>query len=181
MLPRGGPPPISHPGDTPQCCTATSASCGGNVLINVGPTKDGVIVPIFEERLRQMGQWLAINGEGIFGTKPWTFQNETLNGEIWYTSKPAASVKRGVNQEAASLKDVYAILLKWPEDMTQPLILGDPVPTDATEVSLLGYDGPVFPWIHHVGSGLEISLPIIPASAMPCQWAWVLKLTNIFN
>ena len=58
-------------------------SCGGNLLINVGPTKDGIIVPIFEERLRQMGQWLDVNGEGIYGTKPWTFQNETLNGNVW--------------------------------------------------------------------------------------------------
>jgi len=31
-------------------------SCGGNLLINVGPTSDGRIIPIFEERLRQMGQ-----------------------------------------------------------------------------------------------------------------------------
>ncbi|KAK3799923.1 hypothetical protein RRG08_003005 [Elysia crispata] len=159
---------------------AQVVSCGGNLLINVGPTKDGVIVPILEERLRQMGQWLAVNGEGIYGTKPWTFQNETLNGDIWYTSKPAASVKEE-EQATASLKDVYAILLKWPDDLTQPLVLGDPVPTDTTEVSLLGYDGPVFPWIHHVGSGLEISLPSIPAFAMPCQWAWTLKLTNIYN
>ena len=31
-------------------------SCGGNLLMNVGPTADGRIVPIFEERLRQMGK-----------------------------------------------------------------------------------------------------------------------------
>ncbi|GFO21442.1 alpha-l-fucosidase-like [Plakobranchus ocellatus] len=156
---------------------AEVVSCGGNLLLNVGPTKDGIIIPIFEERLRQMGQWLAVNGEGIYGTKPWTFQNETLNGNIWYTSKPAASTE-GV---ASGLTDVFAILLKWPEDLSQPLILADPVPTDSTQVSLLGYEGPAFPWIHHVGSGLEISLPMIPATSMPCEWAWVLKLTDIYN
>lgn len=34
---------------------AITVSCGGNLLMNVGPTKDGIISPIFEERLRGMG------------------------------------------------------------------------------------------------------------------------------
>jgi len=33
-----------------------TVSCGGNLLMNVGPTKDGIISPIFEERLRGMGK-----------------------------------------------------------------------------------------------------------------------------
>ncbi|GFO40534.1 alpha-l-fucosidase-like [Plakobranchus ocellatus] len=156
---------------------AQVVSCGGNLLLNIGPTKDGTIVPIFEERLRQMGHWLTVNGEGIYGTKPWTFQNETLNENIWYTSKPAASTKGA----ESGLTDVFAILLKWPEDLSHPLILADPIPTDSTQISLLGYEGPVFPWIHHVGSGLEINLPMIHATSMPCEWAWVLKLTDIYN
>ena len=60
-----------------------TVSCGGNILINVGPNKDGVIVPILEERLRQLGTWLKMNGEGIYGTRPWKHQNDTTNPNVW--------------------------------------------------------------------------------------------------
>ena len=59
-------------------------SCGGNILINVGPTKEGTIIPLFEERLRAMGDWLKVNGEGIYGTKPWKYQNDTETPRVWY-------------------------------------------------------------------------------------------------
>ena len=58
-------------------------SCGGNILINVGPTKEGRIIPLFEERLRGMGDWLKVNGEGIYGTRPWKFQNDTQTPHVW--------------------------------------------------------------------------------------------------
>ncbi len=44
------------------------ASRGGNFLLNVGPQPDGTIQPEFQERLRTIGSWLAVNGEGIYGT-----------------------------------------------------------------------------------------------------------------
>lgn len=51
--------------------------------MNVGPTKEGTIIPIFEERLRQMGEWLSINGEGVYGSKPWKHQNDSVNPNVW--------------------------------------------------------------------------------------------------
>lgn len=62
---------------------ASTVSCGGNMLLNVGPTHDGRIAPIFEERLRQIGSWLEINGEAIYASKPWTYQNDTLTPDVW--------------------------------------------------------------------------------------------------
>jgi len=44
------------------------ASRGGNFLLNVGPQPDGVIQPEFQDGLRAIGDWLAMNGESIYGT-----------------------------------------------------------------------------------------------------------------
>lgn len=54
--------------------------------VNVGPTKAGTIEVIFEERLRQMGKWLSINGEAIYSSKPWKYQNDTVTNGVWYTT-----------------------------------------------------------------------------------------------
>ncbi|KAB7494361.1 Alpha-L-fucosidase [Armadillidium nasatum] len=88
-------------------------SCGGNLLVNTGPTHDGRIAPIMEERLRQMGFWLGINGEAIYG-----FTRRD-------SEKPA----------------VYALVLNWPED--DSLILGTVKSTTKTKIQMLGYSKPL--------------------------------------
>ena len=55
----------------------------GNILVNIGPTSDGLITPIMEERLRQLGSWLSINGEAIYETKPWVYPKEKLTDSVW--------------------------------------------------------------------------------------------------
>ncbi len=46
------------------------ASKGGNLLLNVGPTAEGLIPAPSIERLKAMGQWLEVNGEAIYGVDP---------------------------------------------------------------------------------------------------------------
>ena len=48
---------------------AKSAAVGGNLLLNVGPTPEGEILPVQAERLRGVGRWLADNGPAIYGTR----------------------------------------------------------------------------------------------------------------
>ena len=43
----------------------------GNLLLNIGPKPDGTITPEQQEVLREIGAWLKINGEAIYGTRPW--------------------------------------------------------------------------------------------------------------
>lgn len=50
------------------------ASKGGNFLLNIGPRPDGTIQPEFVERLKQIGAWLRVNGEAIYGSEPSVFE-----------------------------------------------------------------------------------------------------------
>ncbi|KAJ3613116.1 hypothetical protein NHX12_019368 [Muraenolepis orangiensis] len=141
-----------------------TVALGGNLLMNVGPTHEGVIPPIFQERLGQVGGWLAVNGEAIYHTTPWRAQNDSLTPHVWYTYGPQK-------------KAVYAILLDWPD--SGAVVLGEPLAlgSGATQVELLGY-GPL-PWRSREPSGVSVQLPPLTINQMPCQWAWALRLTGV--
>lgn len=133
-----------------------TVSCGGNLLMNVGPTKDGIISPIFEERLRGIGNWLKINGEAIYNSKPWKVQNDTLTGNVWYTQS-----KDG--------KRLYASFLEWPKEST--LYLGSLKVPDNSHISLLG-SSKKLDWMQN---STQLTVPL-PDKANRGEPAWVLKI-----
>jgi len=157
---------------------ARTISCGGNLLMNVGPTDYGKILPIFEERLTQMGQWLKINDEAVFGSKPWIYQNDTLTPNVWYTSKLRTvgnlPISRIYNPQEKANTVVYAFVLKWPDD--NQLELASPKPTAQTKVTLLGYNRTVLTVKPLQPSGMTVDLSSVQWTRLPSLWAWVLKL-----
>lgn len=63
---------------------------GGNLLLGVGPTPEGLIQPEAVERLHEIGQWLNAYGRAIYGTVTTTPYND---GDVWFTqSKDGTSV-----------------------------------------------------------------------------------------
>uniref|UniRef100_A0A1B6D5J4 Putative alpha-L-fucosidase n=2 Tax=Clastoptera arizonana TaxID=38151 RepID=A0A1B6D5J4_9HEMI len=87
---------------------AQTISFGGNFLVNVGPTKEGIIPPIFQDRLKNMGDWLKVNGEAIYESKPWEkCQNDTLTPNVWYTTK----FDKYINK-----RYLYAMISNWPKE-----------------------------------------------------------------
>lgn len=53
-----------------------TVSKNGNLLLNIGPKADGSIAGHDHELLEGIGSWLEINGEGIYGTRPWRIAEE---------------------------------------------------------------------------------------------------------
>ena len=73
-----------------------AAGGDGNILLNVGPRPDGVIDPAQANLLRDIGAWLAQNGDSIYGTR----------GGPWKPAAWVVSTRKG--------KQIYVHVLKWP-------------------------------------------------------------------
>ncbi|XP_051892538.1 tissue alpha-L-fucosidase-like [Pristis pectinata] len=134
---------------------------GGNFLLNIGPTKDGIIPPIFEERLRGMGQWLRVNGEAIYASTPWRVQKENSTNIIWYTSKGSS---------------VYAVFTKWPTDNT--LQLDSPKTSLNTTVTMLGIPRPL-KWKTSPTKGILIFLSPLSPFTVPSKNGWTVKMEGV--
>ena len=132
-------------------------SRGGNLLLNIGPTSDGRIPVIMQQRLIDIGSWLAINGEAIYKSRKRTISNQKSGDQsVYFTIK----------------KDVlYCIFTRWTDDIEIDLLEGENIKT----VSIIGYDGKL-KWELIEDHKLRIQIPKLTIAEIPCLHAWTLKI-----
>ena len=143
-------------------------SKNGILLLNIGPKADGTIPEQAEEILLDIGKWLKINGDAIYGARPWkiygegpTVQLEGAGGEFKNTSYTAQDVRYLIGPDDLKVP-LYAIALDYPDNEFHfPAIKTDPNKPykKVNEVRMLGYSGEL-EWTQSE-SGLKIKLPDI--------------------
>ncbi|KYQ88455.1 Alpha-L-fucosidase precursor [Tieghemostelium lacteum] len=143
-----------------------TVSCGGNYLLDIGPTSEGTIPMVMQERLADIGKWMDINGEAIYSTHPWRVQNDSADHLIWYTTNTNTGA-------------VYAHSFEWPE--SGKLLLNAPIATSYSSISLLGYKGKLPIKMAPTGgrSGISITLPNASPNDYPPFDIFVFKLLNV--
>ncbi len=129
------------------------AAKGGNYLLNVGPTSEGLIPQPSIDRLREMGKWLAINGEAIYATKSIKQYKESDN--LKFTSG-----KDG--------KFIYAIVTRQSDEVRITTVS----PVKGSRIYMLGVKRQLT-W-RKDGDAVVIKLP----AQLPCEYAWALKING---
>jgi len=133
---------------------------GGNLLLNIAPSPDGTWHAHAYERLNDIGAWMRVNSEAIYGTRAIAPYKEA---SIGYTLKKDSNT-------------LYAIYLPEEDELSLPsqITLKSFVPVQGSKVTLLGVDTPLA-WTTVQGA-THITVPQRIQQAPPCHYAWVLKL-----
>lgn len=131
---------------------------GGNLCLNIGPTADGLIPVIMQERLLDIGDWLKINGEAIYETSVWKNRPASIDEQtVFFTTKG---------------NDLYAVCTKW---NNKPFTISGL--TKAGKVKMLGTTEKVNS--NFSGGKLTITPPALNPKNNPSNFAWVYKIETI--
>ncbi len=100
------------------CCLCDVVSKNGNLLLNVGPKADGSIPEKDREILEDIGRWLAVNGEAIYGSRCFRFAQEgpTRETEGQFSDGSRTEYTPEDFRFTAAQGNIYAICLKYPEN-----------------------------------------------------------------
>lgn len=150
-------------------------SKNGILLLNIGPKSDGTIPQEAKEILLKIGKWLSINGEAIYGTRPWkiygegpTVQFEGAHQESKNKSYTADDVRYLIGVQD-SRTPFYAIALDWADtEFHFPSLSSGSTKKykKVNQVKMLGYDGEL------VWSQSKDGLTIKSPDKKPCEYAY---------
>lgn len=126
---------------------------GGNYLLNVGPSPEGLIPGPSVERLKEMGDWLNVNKEAVYATR---------GGKIY---KEGAHIRFTQSNNG---KFTYVIFNKADNG---ELLLKTVQPKEGSKIYMLGVKEPLI-WSKK-GADVLIKLP----AKLPCKYAWTVKMT----
>ncbi len=131
-----------------------TVSRGGNLLLDIGPTADGRIPEIMQDRLLEMGKWLAVNGDAIYGTDRWEKAPEME--KVRFTQKNGT---------------VNAICLGWPGP---ELAMENTAGAKTVSAKMLGVEQPLAARVD--GKNIIVTIPALTPDKLPCDHAWVVQL-----
>ena len=141
-------------------------SKNGNLLMNIGPRADGTIPDEVQQVLRSVGAWLQVNGEAIYGTRPWRLYGEgptkVTPGPFHDTETQAYTA--GDFRFTTKAGKLYAVELARPDTGTvtiQALATGVAGAARVESVTLLG--SPAAVPFRQDATGLHLTLATQPA------------------
>ncbi len=128
---------------------------GGNFMVGIGPDKNGKFHPEAIRQLEAAGDWLNVNGEGIYGTR------------MWDTWKEGDVIRFTASKDG---KIVYAFCLEWPGKEFQVSAIA---PREGTKITLLGHPAPLD--FEIAVEGCVVTIPEALINNKPCEHAWAFK------
>jgi alpha-L-fucosidase len=155
---------------------ADVVSKNGNLLMNIGPRADGTIPDEVKQVLRTVGGWLKVNGDAIYGTRPWKMYGEGPTPVVAGSFRDADTKPYTADDFRFTTKgnNLYAIELGWPESgqaVIHALGIGGLGSQHIQSVEMLGSDAKVK--YEQQADGLHITAPAKPAG----ESAYVYRIT----